>query len=274
MPLLDESSVTYPETTVAESCDTTATYWKTDFDYAWAQIPEDERHQTPPSSESQFSEYLASSLSESPQPDDRRPNTRSQTGCRPQETMHRSEFMDSSDSDPNQASSGRKRPLNLITSLPPSQQHSRQIGSQSDRVARRQHHTPKFCTQRCLLSLQQGGMLDSRHPNVELHRQGRDSDRHLISSEHLVQLLKQQLDEDLGHNCTPFGACGAYGAPFKVTCVPYGYTVVGLKTRSAILVDFESPSQSVRSVTRLQPGLTLFNYDSKNRSRNSAISTM
>ncbi|KAK9372754.1 uncharacterized protein V1513DRAFT_473576 [Lipomyces chichibuensis] len=26
--------------------------WKTDFDYAWAQIPEDERHQTPPSSES------------------------------------------------------------------------------------------------------------------------------------------------------------------------------------------------------------------------------
>ncbi|KAK9342009.1 hypothetical protein V1522DRAFT_439075 [Lipomyces starkeyi] len=192
--------------------------WKTDFDYAWAQIPEDERHQTPPSSESQVSEYLASSLSESPQPDDRRPNTRSQSDCRPQETMHHS--------DPNQASSGRKRPLNLITSVPPSQQHSqhsRQIGSQSDRVGRRQHHTAKFCTQRCLLSLQQGGMLDSRCPNVELHRQGRDSDRHLISSERL-------LDEDLDHNCTPFGACGAYGAPFKVTCVPYGYTVVGKGT--------------------------------------------
>ncbi|ODQ68758.1 hypothetical protein LIPSTDRAFT_60119, partial [Lipomyces starkeyi NRRL Y-11557] len=94
--------------------------WNMDFDYAWAQIPEDERRQTPPSSESQVSEYLASSLSESPQPDHRRPNTRSQTGCRPQETMHPSESMDSSDSDPNQASSGRKRPLNLITSLPPS----------------------------------------------------------------------------------------------------------------------------------------------------------
>ncbi|KAK9427247.1 hypothetical protein V1505DRAFT_404887 [Lipomyces doorenjongii] len=87
--------------------------------------------------------------------------------------MHRSESMDSSDSDPNQASSGRKRPLN----------------------------TAAFCTQRCLLTLQQGGMLDSRCPN--------------------------QLDEDLDHNCTPFGACGAYGAPFKVTLVPYGYTVVG-----------------------------------------------
>ncbi|KAK9492622.1 hypothetical protein V1508DRAFT_323938, partial [Lipomyces doorenjongii] len=156
---------------------------KMDFDYAWAQIPEDERHQTPPSSESQVSEFVASSVSESPQPDYRRPNTQSQTGCRPQATMQSSESMDSSDSDPNQASSGRKRPLNPITLLPPSQRHSRQIGSQSDRVGRRQHHTTKFCTQRCLLSLQQGGMLDSRCPNVELHRQGRDCDRHLISSE-------------------------------------------------------------------------------------------
>ncbi|KAK9358014.1 hypothetical protein V1504DRAFT_365678, partial [Lipomyces starkeyi] len=159
--------------------------WKMDFDYAWAQIPEDERHQTPPSLESQVSEYLASSLSESPQPGYRGPNTRSQTGCRPQETMHSSESMDSSDSDSNQATSGRKRPLNPVTSLPPSQRHSRQIRSQSDRIGRRKHHTAEFCTQRCLLSLQQGGMLDSRCPNVELHRQGRDSDRHLISSERL-----------------------------------------------------------------------------------------
>ncbi|KAK9311311.1 hypothetical protein V1524DRAFT_387905, partial [Lipomyces starkeyi] len=158
--------------------------WKTDLDYVWAQIPEDERDQTPPSSESQ-SEYQVSSLSESPQPDGHRPITRSQTGCRPQETMHRSESMDSSDSDPNQASSGRKRPLNLITSLPPSRRRSRQIGSQSGQVSRRQHHTVKFCTQRCLLGLQQGGILDSRCPNVELHRQGRDTDRHLISSERL-----------------------------------------------------------------------------------------
>ncbi|KAK9241777.1 hypothetical protein V1506DRAFT_549683 [Lipomyces tetrasporus] len=207
--------------------------WKTDLDYVWAQIPEDERHQTPPSSESQ-SEYQVSSISESPQPDGHRPITRSQTGCRPQETMHRSESMDSSDSDPNQASSGRKRPLNLITSLPPSRRRSRQIGSQSGQVSRRQHHTVKFCTQRCLLGLQQGGILDSRCPNVELHRQGRDTDRHLISSERLVQLLKQQLDEDLDHNCTPFGACGAYGAPFKITCVPYGYTVVGKGTTAGL----------------------------------------
>ncbi|KAK9376559.1 uncharacterized protein V1513DRAFT_423498 [Lipomyces chichibuensis] len=73
-----------------------------------------------------------------------------------------------------------------------------------------------FCTQRCLRGLQQGGMLDSQCPNVELHRQVRDSDRHLISSKRLMQPLKQQRDEDLDHNCTPFGACGAYNAPFKI----------------------------------------------------------
>ncbi|KAK9344105.1 hypothetical protein V1522DRAFT_411185 [Lipomyces starkeyi] len=62
-------------------------------------------------------------------------------------------------------------------------------------------------------------MLDSRCPNVELHRQGRDNDRHLISTECQVQLLKKQLDENIDHDCTPFGVCGAYGAPFKITCV-------------------------------------------------------
>ncbi|KAK9490401.1 hypothetical protein V1508DRAFT_425066, partial [Lipomyces doorenjongii] len=75
--------------------------------------------------------------------------------------------------------------LSIRSHRSPSQRHSRQIGSQSDRLGRRQHHTANPCTQRL-----------GRCPNVELHRQGRDMDRHLVSSEHLVQLLKQQLDED------------------------------------------------------------------------------
>jgi serine/threonine protein kinase len=50
----------------------------------------------------------------------------------------------------------------------------------------------------------------------------------------LVDLLKRQLDEDLDHNCTPFGNCGAYGAPFKITCAIYGYTIVGKGTTSRL----------------------------------------
>ncbi|KAK9263142.1 hypothetical protein V1519DRAFT_441083 [Lipomyces tetrasporus] len=202
--------------------------WETDSKFFRTQSPEEQI------SESQVSEFLPSSLSESPTTDDRPPNTRSQTGCRPEETMHRSKSDDESDPDPNRTTSGRKRALNQITPSPPPTQRWSRIGSQSDRRGSGQHHTAKFCTQRCLLGLRHGGILDSHCPNVELHRQGRDNDRHLISTERLVQLLKQQLDENIDHDCTPFGVCGAYGAPFKVTCVPYGYTVVGKGTTSRL----------------------------------------
>ncbi|OJD21464.1 hypothetical protein ACJ73_07194 [Blastomyces percursus] len=43
-----------------------------------------------------------------------------------------------------------------------------------------------------------------------------------------------QLDRDLDHNCTPFGTCGSYGAPFKITCAAYGYTLVGKGTTAGL----------------------------------------
>ena len=45
--------------------------------------------------------------------------------------------------------------------------------------------------------------------------------------EELVQMVKQQLDQNLDCDCTLMGGCGSYGVPFKVTCAAYGYTVVG-----------------------------------------------
>ncbi|PWY91626.1 hypothetical protein BO94DRAFT_623046 [Aspergillus sclerotioniger CBS 115572] len=89
-----------------------------------------------------------------------------------------------------------------------------------------QHHQAQFCTQKCLLSLKQGGLLDEHCPNVTLHRKGESGSRHLIKAETLVQLIKRQLDDDID-DCTPMGRCGASGAPFKITCAAYGYTVVG-----------------------------------------------
>ena len=44
--------------------------------------------------------------------------------------------------------------------------------------------------------------------------------------------MKKQLDKNIDRNCTPMGGCGASGAPFKVTCAAYGYTVVGKGTTS------------------------------------------
>lgn len=42
-----------------------------------------------------------------------------------------------------------------------------------------------------------------------------------INAEDLVRLLKVQIDENLDKNCTPFGICGSYGAPFKLTYTAY-----------------------------------------------------
>ncbi|KAL2859803.1 uncharacterized protein BJX67DRAFT_386616 [Aspergillus lucknowensis] len=47
-------------------------------------------------------------------------------------------------------------------------------------------------------------------------------------------MLKAQLDQDLDHNCTPIGPCGSSGAPFKITCATFGYTVVGKGTTSRL----------------------------------------
>ncbi|KAK9368215.1 hypothetical protein V1509DRAFT_624596 [Lipomyces kononenkoae] len=226
--------------------------WKTNFEQERAQMLADELGETPQISESQVSECVPSSPSESPTTDDRRPNTRSQTDCSPVETMHRSKSDDESEPDPNKTISGVKRSLNQITPSPQPTPRWSRIGSQNDRRGSGQHHTTKFCTQRCLLGLQHGGTLDSDCPNVELHRHGRDDDRHLISTERLVQLIKQQLDENIDHDCTPFGVCGAYGAPFKVTCVAYGYTVVGKGTTSRLWSEVSREADVYRVLKKAQ----------------------
>ncbi|KAF7590999.1 hypothetical protein BBP40_002141 [Aspergillus hancockii] len=132
------------------------------------------------------------------------------------------------------APGGRKRGFSQVTSSPSSpsvQRSARQTASQYNRSSQYQH-SAQFCTQQCLLGLQQGGQLDDHCPNVMLHRQSGTSSRHLIDTKSLVQQIKQQLDQNLDRNCTPMGGCGASGAPFKITCTAYGYTVVGKGTTS------------------------------------------
>ncbi|QKX56676.1 uncharacterized protein TRUGW13939_03782 [Talaromyces rugulosus] len=112
-----------------------------------------------------------------------------------------------------------------------------------------QRRTAQFCTQRCLLGLQTGGALDDLCPNVEHHRRGQnDLTLHRISAEGLVILLKNDLDENI-NRCIPFGGSGSYGAPFKLTCMEYGYTVVGKGTISRL---WEEVSREVEVYRILQ----------------------
>lgn len=184
--------------------------------------------QTHPSPKFTTSEYMlpSSSSAESPSSDGCRRPTQSQPGCAPFTTSHHD---DSSDPE---APAQQKRGFSEISSSPPVQRVVRQADSRHISDGRHEQHNARFCTQRCLLGLQQGGLLDDACPNVVLYKQGGDGRQHIINSTTLVQLVKQQLDDNIDRNCTPMGCCGASGAPFKVTCASYGYTIVGKGTTS------------------------------------------
>ncbi|KAJ5550881.1 hypothetical protein N7461_005579 [Penicillium sp. DV-2018c] len=116
----------------------------------------------------------------------------------------------------------------------PSQPSPRQneIDRQKDISQRR---NAQFCTQRCLLGLRKGGPLDDSCPNVDLHRRGAAN------------------DEDIDR-CIPFGFCGSYGAPFKLTCSIHGYTVIGKGTTSDLWRKYVSHEADIYHILRKVQG--------------------
>ncbi|OAT09330.1 hypothetical protein BDBG_05131 [Blastomyces gilchristii SLH14081] len=207
--------------------------WISSFDSTQSEIPNNELQQTPPELEYPSSEYVLSEcLPSSPLQPGRRVSTRSRTTCAPIDTSLQSDHIDSSDSDSGPASHGRKRGFSQVMSCPPSQRSSARSAGPSPRPSSGQHqHTTHYCTQRCLLSLQQGGELDHQCPNVSLHQQGQNGDHHPIDARKLVQLLKAQLDCDLDHNCTPFGISEVYQVLKKAqgSAVPVFLGMIDLK---------------------------------------------
>ena len=122
-------------------------------------------------------------------------------------------------------------------------------GNNQDNQSR--HRDTQFCTQRCLLGLQCGGALDDRCPNVIFHRRSKGDLQHQITSEELVRLLKAQLDENIDRGI-PLGGCGAYGAPFKLTCIQYGYTVVGKGTTTGLWKEVSREAEVYRILQKAQ----------------------
>ncbi|KAJ5544138.1 hypothetical protein N7494_005417 [Penicillium frequentans] len=89
-------------------------------------------------------------------------------------------------------------------------------------------------------------------PNVDHHRRGQDDPtQHPISAEDLMISLKGQLDENIDR-CIPLGACGSYGAPFKLTCTIYGYTVIGKGTTSGLWKEVSREAQVYQILRKAQ----------------------
>ncbi|KAG0156375.1 hypothetical protein PDIDSM_3553 [Penicillium digitatum] len=233
--------------------------WTTSFDHALSQTPKEVLQQISPQSDSTDPEYVSPESSSDYQPSSplqesptagRRVRTRSQASCAPSDVRHRTQSPDSSGSDSNQAT-GRKRGFSQIRSSPSAQRAARQIEAAKDKGGHSKRHDAQFCTQRCLLGLQTGGILDDSCPNMKLHRRGQDVMKHSITAEDLVGLLKAQLDENIDR-CTPLGNCGAYGAPFKLICDKYGYVVVGKGTTSGLWKEVSREAQVYQVLRKAQ----------------------
>ncbi|CDM34682.1 hypothetical protein DTO013E5_3392 [Penicillium roqueforti] len=236
--------------------------WKTNFDHTLSEIPKEELQQIPRSCESSFHSEVtdpdsstdyhpspqsgSSPQSNAPTEEGRQSSTSSQpAGCAPTDDRHRAESPNSSGSDTNQER--RKRRISQVTSSPSTRQEPR-----NDRRGQSYRHDAQFCTQRCLLGLQTGGTLDEHCPNVSLHRQSPDDHKHPINAGDLVRLLKIQLGENRDKDCTPFGTCGSYGAPFKLTCTAYGYTVVGKGTTSGLWKEVSREAEIYQILRKVQ----------------------
>ncbi|KAK1140998.1 hypothetical protein N8T08_009655 [Aspergillus melleus] len=200
------------------------------------------------SPEQSTSEYLTSS---SPITSGPRVTTRAAASCAPLPGPHHHEGSSDSEADP-ATPAGRKRRFSQIPSSPPTQRSAPREDRQGNQSGQSRSHNALFCSQKCLLGLQQGGTLDPKCPNTKLHMLGGRADRHPISAADLVKKLKVQLDQDLDHNCTPIGPCGSSGAPFKITCATFGYTVVGKGTTSKLWGEVSREADVYRVLQRAQ----------------------
>ena len=234
--------------------------WETSFEHTRSQIPRKELQQIPhsdstnpefPSPESGSSYELPSS-SPLPSPSEgRRVPTRSQTSCAPSEIRLRSQSPNSSGSDTNQTA-GHKRRISQVTPSPSSQQSGRQQETAYEQEDHSRRRAAQFCTQRCLLGLQTGNVLDESCSNVEYHRWSQDDPtQHPVSAEDLLLSLKVQLDENIDR-CIPLGGCGSYGAPFKLTCAKYGYTVIAKGTTSGLWKEVYRETQVYQILRKAQ----------------------
>ncbi|OAQ57866.2 protein kinase-like domain [Pochonia chlamydosporia 170] len=105
--------------------------------------------------------------------------------------------------------------------------------------------TRQYCTQKCLVGMVGGGLLDTCCPNVALHKRclgpghGGSISHHPVSHSKWLQLLRKQFEESLDNGVTPLCEGGARGVLFQVTLLNYGYTFIGKGTVRAFIKDLE-----------------------------------
>ncbi|GKZ22427.1 hypothetical protein AbraCBS73388_008575 [Aspergillus brasiliensis] len=152
-----------------------------------------------------------------------------QSSARCSESSNINNREDTQDSGPDSAPGQKRRFEDTTSSASPAPEEcSKRSKYAEDEPDTPQRRSLPFCTQKCLLGLRRRGKLDQNCPNFRLH-QVNGSTHHLTNTRGLAKLLKASIDECLDR-AEPIGNCGLSGAPFKLTCARYGYTVIGKGT--------------------------------------------
>ncbi|KAJ2970295.1 hypothetical protein NUW58_g9738 [Xylaria curta] len=121
------------------------------------------------------------------------------------------------------------------------------------------HRDLAYCTQKCLLGLVKGDVLDPDCPNLKLHQHQNDCgsvvnivSRHYISYYKFHQLLSNQLQCTLDYGITSLDITGACGALFKVTLLAYGYTFISKGTVQALIPNLEHEARVYERLKDIQ----------------------
>ena len=227
-----------------EQAKSTLRTWAEDFKSTLRSIPADERQA--PDTSSTYAPTTYSTFDRSPIVT--RKKTRRRNIEEPVEDAPRRDRSQSSDDDsahdlPDTPSPAERRQRG----------HSNQTVRRSQRILAQQPRgghgghgqDRQYCTQKCLLGLVNGGLLDPGCPNVASHREGsgRVTDyarlAHPVCHAEWLSLLSQQLKGSLDHGVVKLGIEGARGALFQVTMLAYGYTFACKGTVRAFVTDLE-----------------------------------
>ncbi|EDN05911.1 predicted protein [Histoplasma mississippiense (nom. inval.)] len=146
--------------------------------------------------------------------------------CKPTSLLQNSSGEDDNDSesDTNHPSKRPRRPADVMVVVPPP---PNRVSSYKGPVCK--DGTRRYCTQKCLLGLLNGGPLDRACPNAkehgtEVHKINHTTFLSLLMAQ-ILQEIKDPWSQPLG--CESLHRHGSRGALFEVILFQYGYTLVG-----------------------------------------------
>ncbi|KAK7211046.1 hypothetical protein V2G26_018224 [Clonostachys chloroleuca] len=222
--------------------------WKVDFRRTASTISEDQR-QAPPSSPA-FTPTTYRTVDRSVRRRRRKLNKNTGPGSKLPVRRRRDDEPDDGEGfnhPPSPSPAERRQPGQNQGTRRSQRVAERTVGesSQSDSKNRSKESNQgvQYCTQRCLLGLVRGYILDTNCPNFSLHRprncKTNSSKRHPITHVDFLQQLSKQLKRTLDSGIISLDITGARGALFEISLLEYGYTFIGKGTVKAFIPDLK-----------------------------------